>query len=73
MTRPERSATDFALPSASRRRPVFNESGNLVHYRYALLLAIPQPDQTGVWNDGYLIFGSSWVDVRLKVTMHDHE
>lgn len=49
----------------------YNETGGLIHYRYALLLAIPQPNQTGVWNDAYLSFGSSWVDVRLKVTMHD--
>ncbi|ANP50368.1 hypothetical protein J2Z21_000869 [Streptomyces griseochromogenes] len=53
---------------------VFNENGGLIHYRYGLLLAIPQPNQAGApapWGDAYFSLGSSWVDVRLKVQMHD--
>lgn len=49
----------------------FNESGGLIHYKDALLLAIPQPNQTGVWGDAYISFGSSWADVRLKVQFHN--
>jgi hypothetical protein len=49
----------------------FNESGGLIHYKDALLLATPQPNQTGVWGDAYLSLGTSWADVRLKVQMHD--
>ncbi|MEV7124367.1 hypothetical protein [Kitasatospora griseola] len=50
---------------------VFNESDGLIHYRYGLLLPIPQPNQTGVWGDAYFSLGSSWVDVRLKVQFHN--
>jgi hypothetical protein len=51
---------------------VFNESGGLIHYRYGLLLPIPQPNQlSGPWGPAFLSFGSSWADVRLKVQLHD--
>lgn len=49
----------------------FNESGGLIHYKDAPLLAIPQPNQTSVWGESYISFGSSWADVRLKVQPHD--
>jgi hypothetical protein len=51
---------------------VFNENGELIHYRSGLLLAVSQPDQTGgPWGDAFFSLGSSWADVRLKVQMHD--
>ncbi|MFE5852296.1 hypothetical protein ACFQ61_03585 [Streptomyces sp. NPDC056500] len=50
-----------------------NESGGLIHYKYGIVLAIPQPNQGNntVWGDGYLSFGSDWADVRLRVALHN--
>lgn len=50
---------------------VYNESNGLIHYRYALILAIPSPNQTGAWNDAYISFGCSFGDVRLRVFLHN--
>jgi len=52
---------------------VINESGGLVHYEYAIVLAVPNPNQGNgtVWGDGYLSFGSDWADVRLRVALHN--
>ncbi|MER6145187.1 hypothetical protein ABT174_35065 [Streptomyces sparsogenes] len=53
---------------------MFNESGGLIHYRYGLLLPIPQPNQAydpKLWGDAYFSVGTSWADVRVKVQFHD--
>lgn len=52
---------------------VFDESGEHIHYKYGLLLAIPQPNQASpaTWGDAYFSLGSSWADVRLRVQLHN--
>ncbi|MEU8509701.1 hypothetical protein AB0C40_34475 [Streptomyces brevispora] len=48
-----------------------NEGGGLIHYKHALVLATPNPNQGTVWGNAYLSFGSDWADVRLRVALHD--
>ncbi|MFG2226939.1 hypothetical protein [Streptomyces sp. NPDC048644] len=50
---------------------MINESGGLIHYKYGIVLASPNPNQTPVWGDGYLSFACDWADVRLRVAYHD--
>ncbi|MFI6510985.1 hypothetical protein ACIBCT_25555 [Streptosporangium sp. NPDC050855] len=49
----------------------FTENGALIHYKYAVVLAIPMANQPSWSGDGYLSFGSDWADVRLRVAIHD--
>ncbi|MGW5158440.1 hypothetical protein ACWEPN_23435 [Nonomuraea wenchangensis] len=48
-----------------------DENGGLIHYRYAIVLAIPMANQAGWAGEGWLTFGSDWADVRLRVAIHD--
>ncbi|WP_242906333.1 hypothetical protein [Actinomadura terrae] len=48
-----------------------NENGGLIHYRYAIVLAVPMANQGGWAGDGYISFGSDWADVRLRVAVHN--
>jgi hypothetical protein len=52
---------------------MINETGGLIHYKYGIVLAIPQPNQVSpaAWADGYLSFGCDWADVRLRVALHN--
>ncbi|MEV0149771.1 MULTISPECIES: hypothetical protein [unclassified Nonomuraea] len=49
----------------------FTENGALIHYKYAIVLAIPMANQPTWSGDGHITFGSDWADVRLRVAIHD--
>ncbi|MFD4859728.1 hypothetical protein [Streptomyces atratus] len=49
----------------------YNEDGNLIHYKHVILLATPAANQSGVWGDSWISFGSDWAETRLRVAVHD--
>ncbi|AQU70091.1 hypothetical protein [Streptomyces niveus] len=49
----------------------YNADGSLIHYKHVILLAAPAANQSGVWGDSWLSFGSDWADVKLRVAVHD--
>ncbi|MFC5748368.1 hypothetical protein [Actinomadura rugatobispora] len=49
----------------------FTENGALIHYKYAIVLAIPQANQGNWLGDGYVSFGSDFGDVRLRMAVHN--
>ncbi|GAP50231.1 hypothetical protein [Streptomyces azureus] len=49
----------------------FDERGELIHYKYGIVLAVPSANQAGWSGDMWLSFGSAWRDAKIKVNWHD--
>ncbi|WP_159048051.1 hypothetical protein [Streptomyces sp. WM6378] len=48
-----------------------DENGGLIHYKYAIVVAVPGANQAGTWGDLFLSFGCAFADVKLGVSVHD--
>lgn len=49
----------------------FTESGELIHYKYGIVLSVPLANQAGWSGDLWISFGSAWADAKIKVNWHD--
>ncbi|GGU14412.1 hypothetical protein [Streptomyces lateritius] len=49
----------------------FDERGELIHYKYGLVVSVPQANQAGWAGEVWLSFGAAWGDAKIKVKWHN--